>query len=256
MIKTGSKILGTLFFIALVSILFYLILLPKKIIKRSIGEIELSGNKFLIDNDYLKQTKLSDVRNFNNISLAVIKDRLEKHPYILRADVELKGNKIFAYVVERKMIAIILKKTDIYFVSDNFEILPLMPKTKLIDLPVISNPASNDDVKPFAIIKNNGLLDALKIIEAIKLTDQRMLNHLSEINLRNGGDIVLTFSGYPVPIIFGRGEEARKMVYLESLWENKDLNNMIKNSSYIDLRFAGNIYAGPEINGQITGNIE
>ena len=256
MMKNGSKIFGTLFFIALVSLLFYLILLPKKKIMRSITKIELSGNKFLIDNDYLKQTKLSDVKNFNDISLAVIKDRLEKHPYILRADVEMKGNKIFAYVTERKMIAIIIKDTDLYFVSNNFEILPVMPETKLIDLPVISNPAKDDDVKPFAFIKNNGLLDALKIIEAIKLTDQRILNHLSEINLRTGGDIVLTFSGYPVPIIFGRGEEARKMVYLEGLWENKDLNNIIKNSSYIDLRFAGSIYAGSEVNGQITGNIE
>jgi cell division septal protein FtsQ len=254
--KAGSKIFGIFFFVVLVSFFFYLILLPKKIIKKKINEIELSGNKFLIVNDYLKQTKLSDVNNYNDIPLSVIKDRLEKHPYISKADVELKGNKILAYVTERKMIAIIIKKTDLYFVSDHFEILPLMPNTKLIDLPVISNPANNDDIKLFTFIKNNGLLDALKIIESIKLTDQAILNHLSEINLRNGGDIILTFSGYTVPVIFGRGDEVRKMVYLESLWENKDLNNMIKNSSYIDLRFAGNIYAGPEVNGQITGKIE
>ena len=254
--KAGSKIFGIFFFILIISFFFYLILLPKKMIKKNINKIELSGNKFLIVNDYLKQTKLSDLKNYNDIPLSVIEDRLEKHPYISRADVELKGNKILAYVTERKMIAIIIKKTDLYFVSDNFEILPLMPKTKLIDLPVISNPANNDDIKPFTYIKNNGLLDALKIIESIKLTDQAILNHLSEINLRNGGDIILTFSGYPVPVIFGRGDEVRKMIYLESLWENKDLNNMIKNSSYIDLRFAGNIYAGPEINGQITGKIE
>ncbi|MFZ0454240.1 MAG: cell division protein FtsQ/DivIB [Ignavibacteriaceae bacterium] len=256
MIKAGSKIFGIFFFIALVSFLFYLILLPKKIIKKHINKIELSGNKFLIENDYLQQAKLSDVKNYNDLPLSVIKDRLEKHPYISRADVELKGNKILAYVTERKMIAIIIKKTDLYFVSDNFEILPFMPKTKLIDLPVITNPAKNDNLKPFAYIKSNGLLDALKIIESIKLTNQGILNHLSEINLRNGGDIILTFSGYPVPVIFGRGEEVRKMVYLEGLWENKDLNNMIKNSSYIDLRFAGNIYAGSESNGQITGKIE
>ena len=254
--RAGSKIFGIFLFVALVSSLFYLILLPKKIIKKSINEIKLSGNKFLIANDYLKQARLSDVQNYNDLPLSVIKDRLEKHPYILRADVELKGNNILAYVTERKMIAIIIKKTDLYFISDNFEILPLMPKTKLIDLPVISNPANNDNIKPFTYIKNNGLLDALKIIESIKLTDQEILNHLSEINLRNGGDIILTFSGYPVPVIFGRGDEVRKMVYLEGLWENKDLNNMIRNSSYIDLRFAGNIYAGSESNGQITGKIE
>ncbi len=196
--KAGSKILGTFFFILLVLFLFYLILLPKKIIKMNINKIEISGNKFLIGDDYLKQTKLSDILDYNGMSLAVIKDRLEKHPYIAKADVELKGNEIHAYITERKMIAIIIKRTDIYFVSDNFEILPLMPKTKLIDLPVISNPENTDNVEAFTFIKNNGLLDALKIIETIKLTNQTMLSRLSEINLRNGGDIILSFSGYPV----------------------------------------------------------
>jgi cell division septal protein FtsQ len=253
--KAGSKILGIFFFIVLVSSLFYLILIPKKIIKKNINKIELSGNKFLVEDDYLKQTKLSG-DDYNNLSLAFVKDRLEKHPYISKADVELKGNKILAFVTERKMVAIIIRKTDIYFVSDNFEILPLVPKTKLIDLPVISNPGNDNDIKPFTYIKNNSLSDALKIIETIRLTDQPMLSHLSEINLRNGGDIILTFSGYPVPIIFGRDEEARKMVYIESLWENRELNNMIKNSSYIDLRFAGNIYAGPETTQENIGSAE
>ncbi len=66
--KAGSKILGTFFFIVLISLLFYLILLPKKIIKKNINKIELSGNKFLIEDDYLRQTKLSEEQNFNEFT--------------------------------------------------------------------------------------------------------------------------------------------------------------------------------------------
>ena len=256
MSKAGSKILGTFFFVLLIFLLFYLVFLPKKMIKKSITKIELTGNKFLLQNDYLKQAKLLDVSNYNELSLAVIKDRLEKHPYISNVDVEIKGKEIDAYVTERKMIALILKGTELYFVSDNFEILPLMPNTKLIDLPVISNPGSGEKIKPFGFIKDEDLLEAVKIIETTKLIDNTMLNRLSEINLRNGGDIILTFSGYPVPVILGRGDEAKKMVCLESLWKNQNLNDMVKNTSYIDLRFAGNIYIGPSSSGQNTGTFE
>ena len=254
MSKTGSKILGTFFFVLLIFLLFYLILLPKKMIKKRITKIELIGNNFLLQNDYLKQTKLLGVSDYNELSLAVIKDRLEKHPYISKADVETKGKEINAYITERKMIGLILKGTELYFVSDNFEILPLMPNTKLIDLPVISNP--DEKIKPFDFIKNEDLIDAVKIIETTKLIDDAMLNRLSEINLRNGGDIILTFSGYHVPVILGRGNEAKKMVYLESFLKNQNLNEMAKNTSYIDLRFAGNIYIGPSSSGQNTGTAE
>lgn len=257
--KAGSKILGTFFFIVLISILFYLIFLPKKIINRTVNKIEFSGNKFLAENDYLKQTKLSGIKNYNDLKLTVIKDRLEKHPYILRADVEIKSKEVAVFITEKKMIAIILKGTKLNFVSDNLEVIPLLPNTKFIDLPVISNPG-NKELKPFSFMKDEDLISAIKIIESTKMIDKTMLSHLSEINLRNGGDIVLTFSGYSAPVILGRGEEARKIFYLKSLWDEQSvssrISNMLKDISYIDLRFAGNIYTGPITAGQNIGIVE
>jgi hypothetical protein len=143
------------------------------------------------------------------------------------------------------MIAVLLKGTSPYFISGKNELLPLIQNTKFVDLPVISNSEDSDELKSYQLVKGEDLNDALKIIETIKLIDNSMLNRLSEINLRNGRDIILTFSGYPVPIIFGRGDEARKMVYLESLCKN-----------YIDLRFADNIYIGSEITAQNIGPIQ
>jgi cell division protein FtsQ len=256
MSKTGSKILGTFFFLILISLVFYLILLPKKIARKNINKIEISGNKYLSETDYLKQTKLLDVSEYKDLTLSVIKDRLEKHPYILRADVELKNKEVLAYIIEKRMMAVLLKGTNPYFVSSSFEILPLMPGTKFMDLPVISNPENGNELKSYSLVNDDDLFDAFKIIETAKLLDNRLLDHISEINLRDGGDIVLTISGYPIPVIFGRGGEARKMVYLESLWNNQTLNEMIKNTNYLDLRFADNIYIGPETAGQNIGPIE
>jgi cell division septal protein FtsQ len=253
MAKSKGKILSIILFAGLISFLFYLVLLPKKIVKKDINKIEIFGNKFLNENDYLKQTKLYSTDNYENLTLPAIKNRIEKHPYVVRADVELIGDEAKVYLKEKKMCAVIKNGTQFYFVSDALEILSLMSNTKLVNLPVISNVANRENLKPNTFIKDDNLIGAIKIIEAANLIDDKMINHLSEINLRNGGDVILTFSGYPVPIIFGKGDEVRKMVYLESLWKEKDLSDMIKNTGYLDLRFAGNIYAG---NIQNAGSFE
>jgi len=50
------------------------------------------------------------------------------------------------------------------------------------------------------------------------------------------------------PVIFGRGSEAKKMVYLEALWNSLTDGATISDySKYIDLRFAGEVYIGMEV---------
>jgi cell division septal protein FtsQ len=251
--KNRGKILSIILFMGLISFLFYLVLVPKKIAKRNIDKIEISGNKFLTENNYLKQTKLSNPDSYEGLTLSIIKDRVEKHPYIIRADVELIGKEVKVFIKEKKMRALIKSGTQLYFVSDALEILPFKPDTKLVNLPVISNPGDKGSLKLNTFVKDDNVIEAVKIIETADLIDDKMVSHLSEINLRNGGDIIITFSGYPVPVIFGKGNSVRKIVYLESLWREKNLNEMIKNTGYLDLRFAGNIYAGDIQN---TGSFE
>jgi hypothetical protein len=94
-------------------------------------------------------------------------------------------------------------------------------------------------------MQSEDLIQAFKIIDAAGLTDTKILKKLSEINLRSGGDIVLSFSGFRSPVIFGRGKEAEKMISLEMLITNLfEGRNLLAESDYVDLRFADNIYLG------------
>jgi hypothetical protein len=46
-------------------------------------------------------------------------------------------------------------------------------------------------------------------------------------------------------VIFGRGDEAKKMVYLEILWEGRIETKVdITKSDYVDLRFANDVFLG------------
>ena len=242
--KNYGKILGTILFILLISCILYLTFFSaKKINNGNIEMIEISGNNLLNENDYLMFTRLNDLSFNHNIPIRVIKDRFEKHPYISRVDVEENDNKAKIILSEKKIIAVILNNTEPYFLTEDFQVLPMFSDTKLADLPIIRNSSENYQIKPLNFIKNSDVIDAFKIIDAAKKTDTNIYKRISEIDLRKGGDIILNMTGIKTPIVFGRGEEARKMSYLEIIWDGiLDGNSLIRESDYIDLRFANEVY--------------
>lgn len=242
-----SKILGTVIFLLLISTILFLIFSPaKKISESKIEMIEVAGNALLNETDYLSYTKLNEVSFYKDLPLSVVKDRFEKHPYIKKADVEFTSkNKITVTVSEHRISAVVFNGADAFFISENFQLLPLYSNTKFVDYPIISNPKNSASFKSLAFIKDGDIIQSFKIIEAARLANLKLLEKLSEINLRNGGDVVLTFSGLKPPVIFGRNNEAEKLVYLAKLLSSEEEGkDIIESSEYIDLRFADEVYLG------------
>jgi cell division septal protein FtsQ len=242
-----SKIFGTLLFVVLISCLIYLSFFGKeKTNKGEIRMIDVTGNSLLSEEEYLNFTKLNDIPQYEGLTLPVIKNRFEKHPYIERADVEYAGNnKVKVVLHEKKIKAVLLDNGEPYFITDEFQVLPVLQNSKFVDLPIISNAQIEKQVVPLSTLKTEGITEAFEIIDAAKLANAEILNSLSEINLRSGGDIVLTFSGLKPPVIYGRGQAAKKMVYLDIMWQGiVEGKNLIDSSEYIDLRFANEIFVG------------
>ena len=245
--ENKGKILGTVLFVLLISFLIFLtFMLYNKTEDRKIQMIKLSGNNLLPQNDYLHFTKLDDVSTYGGLTLPVIKDRIEKHPYVEYADVEFENkNLVSVEITEKKIKAILLDGGEPHFITEDFQVLPYYENTKYVDYPIISNLKEKDKIKSMNYLKNEDTKHAFRIIEAIKLTNSNILKRLSEINLGKGGDIVLTFSGLKPSVIFGRGDEAKKMVYLEILWEGRIETKVdITKSDYVDLRFANDVFLG------------
>jgi cell division septal protein FtsQ len=246
MSERKEKISVMLIFILLFGGLCYLIFYSNRVQgNERIKKINIIGNNLLSIDEYLSFTKCNNVRTFSELKLGIIKDRFEKHPYIQRADVEYIGkNEVNIHLTEKKVYAVLLNGSEPYLVSEQFQILPLMANTKFVDFPVITN-IKDSGLKTLSVMQSEDLIQAFKIIDAAGLTDTKILKKLSEINLRSGGDIVLSFSGFRSPVIFGRGKEAEKMISLEMLITNLfEGRNLLAESDYVDLRFADNIYLG------------
>jgi cell division septal protein FtsQ len=244
--KMKGKILGVLLFTALLVGVIYFSLITDNGVKNKIGVIEVTGNNFLSGDDYLKFTELNNKNDYRFLSLHIIKDRFEKHPFVEKAEVKFKSkDEVMVKVTEKKFEGIIVKDTTHFLITDNFELVPVISPFKNLDVPVITNPYMKRMTAGFMKLKNDETKAAFKIIETAKLIDNDLYSNLSEVNLRNGRDIILTFKGFDFPVILGRGDEVRKVVYLSKIW-NKFRNNTSAELpiNYVDLRFGKQIYIG------------
>ncbi|MCZ7608736.1 MAG: FtsQ-type POTRA domain-containing protein [Ignavibacterium sp.] len=249
--KDFGKLFSVILLSAIVALTAYLSLVTySKKGKEDIKMINIFGNKLLNKDIYMQFANIDELSVYDNISLNIIKKRIEEHPYIAKAEVKSDGRgNVDVRIKEKDIYAILLTKAEPFFVTNDFELLRIMQHTTYSDIPVISNFRLSEKPVPQKLFKTEDIVEAFKIIDAAKITDTNLAKRISEINLKNGGDVVLTFSGVNYPVVFGRGNESKKMIYLSLVWERiNNLKAAYQNTEYIDLRFNNEAYIGSREN--------
>lgn len=244
--KNFGKIFGLIFMTLSLLIIIYLSFSLERKDDIKIGVIELNGDSHLKKDQYFKFANLDKPNEYGKLTLSLIKDRLEKHPYVKYAEVKFDGqNKVTANIYEKTIDAIITEDGNQYFVTDEMEVIPFLPFTSKVNYPVISNPLVKNNLQNLkSARKNNDIITGLKILTTLKLVSPELYEDLSEIDLRKGKDIVMFFSSFDYPVVVGRKNEIKKTIYLNSLWsylKGKEVNNYM---NYIDLRFSEHVYLG------------
>lgn len=238
-----SKLFGLFVFLMLTSGFVYLMITGSKAnVKEVYNQIELNGNKLLPAGEYLRYTGLSDSTKYSELTLLDVKIRFEKHPYMRKAEVEFDGvNKILVEVEEQEMKAVLLQNNELKLVTDDLKTLPLFPPSNIKDLPVISNLSAAKKNS----FDSTDMKIAFRIIDAISLSDSNVRKNLAEINLRKGGDVILTFTCLNFPVLFGKYDEVKKALILKDLWQqivnDENINQL---TEYIDLRYKNKVFIG------------
>jgi len=238
--------IGSIIFLSVILVLvFSLSLIIDNSKNEEIKFIELKGDYHLSQNEYLNFAKIEEQDNYYTLTPRIVKDRLEKHPYISKVDVILKENRLSIEIEEKKFESLIMFEGNEYLVSESSVIIPKLPNSEKIDYPIISNPSASNKIREFEkATQNEDVKIGLKIISTLKIINPNLYKSLSEINLRNGKDILLQFSKFNSPVILGRNNEIEKIMYLEKLVQKFDQEHINNVLNYIDLRYSKYIYLG------------
>lgn len=208
-----------------------------------IKQIKIDGNRIVGQNEILQLTQIQMNTLLYKVDLTAIQRNVMSHHYIQDAIVERNlPNSIHIQIVERIPIAIV-NRSETMYVDEYGVVLPRSISHRLFDLPMISGISKNELLALGSIIKQQDVIEALQLIATIKTVDRAMYHNISEVQVRNGGDIVVYSAEGGVPIIFGRDEMPSKLVRLETFWNNVVRTRGTQLLQYIDLRYQDQIVA-------------
>ncbi len=185
---------------------------------------------------------LADVRAGSplyQLSLWKISERLEKNPFVKEAVVVRALPYDLAITIhERNPIALVATANTMLSVDERGIILPL-PMERKNDLPVITNVETPLQVGDTA---KGSLMQAVEFLRDADRFGTSLSASIAEVR-SVAGNLVAYATSSSLPIIIGKGDFERKLLYLhEFLTKVADTGN--SDYSYVDLRYNGQIVLG------------
>lgn len=241
----SGKIAGIIF-VFLLGTVIYLSFGLQKNDDIKISVIEINGNSHLSKNSYFEYANLQEKSEYGSLTLSLIRDRFQKHPYIKQVVVAYTSDgKVVVNLKEKELKALLLTNSNRYLMSNEMEVIPVLNNSQNINYPVIQISSTEKSFTPFNIVKNNyELKTSFKILTAAKLLNPSLYDNLSEIDFRNRKNAIIYFSSVDYPVILGNKNEIKKMVVFEKLWESIGTVQANKLLEYVDLRFTDKVYLG------------
>ncbi len=241
MSEMKSKIAGVLMLIAIAICLVFGANAWKSSLR--IKQIKIDGNRIVGENEIIQLTQIQMNTLLYKIDLTAIQRNVMSHHYIKDAVVERNlPNSIHIQIVERVPIAIVNRPETMYL-DENGMVLPRSISHRLFDMPMISGISESEPMALGSIIKQPDVIEALQLLATMKTVNRPMYHNISEVQVRNGGDIVIYSTEGGVPIIFGRDEIPSKLVRLETFWNNVVRTRGTQLLQYVDLRYQDQIVA-------------
>lgn len=244
--KVKSEIKQAALLVVIIAIIISLLFSLERSEINNITQVKISGNVYLSVEKYLRFAGLDDKEKLSELTITIIRDRLEKHPYIKNVDAVIaERGAAEIEIFEKKFDAVLLNKQDNYLITDGAEIIPLISSTRNINLPVIVNSHDTKAINSFGNARKlSNLFCALKIISTAELYDKNLYMRLSEINIHNNNDISLLLTNLSSPIYFGNGYEVEKTVFLSKIFKRLSGNDLSNYLDYVDLRYDEMVYLG------------
>lgn len=243
--RTNIKITSIMMLAILSGIVVYLSVVLDDKVDNIVSFVEIKGNIHLPQDEYMKFAGLNNIGKDSKVDITIIRDRLAKHPYVEVVDVIIEGSSLIVDIREKRFEAMVTVENEQYLISENSVAIPFLPYTQKINYPLLSNPKTDKKIKPLGSITGyDDIVCALKILSSVRLVNSDMFDQLSEINLRDGKDILVHFSNVDYPIIIGRGSEVRKILTFNLLWNYLSGNRINEVINYVDLRYSDHIFLG------------
>jgi cell division protein FtsQ len=208
-----------------------------------ITQIKIDGNRIVSTDEIIQLAQVHIGTLLYKADLTGIQQNVMSHHYI--KDVVVDRNlpsSINIRITERIPVAMVNLSEPLYLDEDGV-VLPKSASYKIFDLPMISGISAGEPFRLGSTIPQLDGMEALQLLAVLRTVNRPLYHNISEIQVRNGGDIVLYSAEGGVPIIFGRGELPGKIARLENFWNTVVRTRGVQYLQYVDIRYQDQIVA-------------
>lgn len=206
----------------------------------TLSGIIVDGESVVTKEEIVKLAQITSQTKLYDIDLAAVQQRIQANHFIKNVEVTRDAPSTIRISVEERTPLAFLSVAgngELVFLDEEGYVLPHALGRAMFDFPVISGVDSEAVITVGQRLRQSDILAALDVLECARRIGSEVFHSISEVRIRTGHDMVLYSTDAGVPILFGRGNVAKKLVTLNAFWKKFLTEQSPEEIRYIDLRF-------------------
>jgi cell division protein FtsQ len=203
--------------------------------------VRTEGNGIVADSDIVRMASVPRNSRLFDLDLSMVRGRVEQNPFMKSVAVERDlPDGLTITVEERKPVAALVAERILYLDAEGY-VLPPVRTGNIADLPVITGEAGGTDSAPGRRVRSRRLREALEILTTAQRVGDDLYHMISEVHCSPDSTFVLFTTESGVPVAFGRGDVAAKLVKFDGFWKQVALQRGAAQLKTVDIRFADQV---------------
>jgi len=201
------------------------------------GRVVVDGASYIPAQQIFSLAKIPLKKPMYEIDLFEVRERVLSQPFIKSVSINRQFPEAIRISVRERVPIALLNCGQLRYVDAEGFLLPYIETSVKLDLPVISGIEGLQEKRIGEAASNDELFQAIALLESAQEIDTTLYHFISEVNMNKGQDITLYSADAGVPIILGRQEISKKLLTLQSFWNNFVKTENSGKMQYVDLRY-------------------
>jgi cell division protein FtsQ len=215
--------------------------------------VVVHGNAIVEEDDILSRAGVKTGSPLYGVDLGAVERNVLGNRIIRSVAVNRElPDRIAITVEERSPVAALAVGTLVYL-DESGCMLPPLRSPMVVDLPLLTGGIGQKDFTPGKMIESAAAREMLAIVLMARTTSEELGRNISEIHRTGEGEIVVYTAEYGIPVIFGNGEIAAKLVKLDGFWKSIVQPVGGQRLEYVDLRFSDQVVCRWKSDGSVRG---
>jgi cell division protein FtsQ len=208
-----------------------------------VSQVRVEGNRIVPTSTILGLAAVPRGARLFDVDLLQIYQRVRRNPFVQEVVVQRNlPNGIDIQIAEREPVAV-LSAGQLFYVDADGVVLPLINANVVFDLPVLTGAIPARECIPGKPLTRPAVREALRLLRVSRELSEQLPRRISEVNIRDDGDLIAYTAEFGIPVIFGQGDLALKLAKLDAFWNDIVSNRGTLELASLDVRFEDRVIA-------------